>query len=59
MTMQLKSYYKMCKHHGNDKGCNAAMDAMRDLLNQSIVLPIAMVQTTENDKLTHGEQEVL
>ena len=40
MTMQLKTYYKMCKHHGNDEGCNAAMDAMCDLLNQSGVLPI-------------------
>ena len=59
MTMQLKSYYKMCKHHGNDEGCDAAMDAMHDLLNQSGVLPIAVVQTTENDKLTNGEQEVL
>ena len=59
MTMQLKSYYKMCKHHGNDEGCDAAMDAMCDLLNQSGVLPIAVVQTTENDKLTHGEQEVV
>ena len=57
--MQLKSYYKMCKHHGNDEGCDAAMDAMHDLLNQSGVLPIAMVQTTENDELTHGEQEVV
>ena len=59
MTMQLKSYYKMCKHCGNDEGCDAAMDAMHDLLNQSGVLPIAVVQTTENDELTHGEQEVL
>ena len=59
MTMQLKSYYRMCKHHGNDEGCDAAMDAMHDLLNQSGVLPIAMVQTTENDELTHGEQEVV
>ena len=33
--MQLKSYYKMCKHCGNDEGCDAAMDAMCDLLNQS------------------------
>ena len=49
----------MCKHHGNDEGCDAAMDAMRDLLNQSGVLPIAVVQTTENDKLTYGEQEVV
>ena len=28
--MQLKAYYKMCKHRGNDEGYNAAMDAMRD-----------------------------
>ena len=58
MTMQLKtySYYKMCKHHGNDGGCNAAMDAMCDLLNQSGVLPIAVVQTTEDD---NGGQEEL
>ena len=34
--MQLKTYYKMCKHHGNDEGCDAAMDAMCDLLNQSV-----------------------
>ena len=59
MTMQLKSYYKMCKHHGNDEGCDAAMDAMHDLLSQSSVLPIAMAQTTENDELTHGEQETV
>ena len=56
MTMQLKTYYKMCKHHGNDEGCDAAMDAMRDLLNQSGVLPIAMVQTTGDD---NDEQEKL
>ena len=56
MTMQLKTYYKMCKHHGHDEGCNAAMSAMRDLLNQSGVLPIAMVQTTGDDDV---EQEVL
>ena len=55
-TMQLKTYYKMCKHCGNDEGCDAAMDAMHDLLNQSSVLPIAMVQTTEDDD---GEQEEL
>ena len=55
-TMQLKTYYKMCKHCGNDEGCNAAMDAMCDLLNQSSVLPIAIVQTTED---VNGEQEVL
>ena len=42
-TMQLKTYYKMCKHCGNDEGCDAAMDAMHDLLNQSSVLPIAVV----------------
>ena len=59
MMMQLKSYYKMCKHCGNDEGCDAAMDAMCDLLNQSGVLPIVMVQTTANDKLTHDEQEVV
>ena len=59
MTMQFKNYYKMCEHHGNDKGCDAAMDAMHDLLNQSGVLPIAMVLTTENDELINGEQEVL
>ena len=41
--MQLKTCYKMCKHHGNAEGCNAAMDAMHDLLNHSGVLPIAMV----------------
>ena len=54
MIMQLKSYYKMCKHHGNDESCDVAMDAMCDLLNQSSVLPIAVVQITENDELTHG-----
>ena len=48
MTMQLKTYHKMCKHHGNDEGCDAAMDAMRDLLYQSGVLPIAMVVGTWN-----------
>ena len=57
--MQLKSYYKMCKHQGNDEGCDAAMDAMHDLLSQSSVLPITISQTTENDKLTHGEQEAV
>ena len=56
MTMQLKTYYKMCKHHSNDEGCDAAMDAMHDLLSQSGVLPIAEVQTTEDDD---GEQEEL
>ena len=57
--MQLKSYYKMCKDCDNDEGCDAAMDPMHDLLSQSSVLPIAMAQTTENDELTHGEQEVV
>ena len=52
--MQLKTYYKMCKHCGNDEGCNAAMDAMHDYLNQSSVLPIAVVQATANDDV---EQE--
>ena len=47
MTMQLKTYYKMCEHRGNDEGCDAAMDAICDLLNQSSVLPIAVVQTTD------------
>ena len=59
MMSQLKSYYKMCKHHGNDEGCNAAMDAMHDLLSQSGVHPITISQTTENDELTHGEQEAV
>ena len=43
MTMQLKTYYKMCKHRGNDEGCDAAMDAMHDLLTSSGILPIAVV----------------
>ena len=49
MMMQLKTYYKMCKHCGNDEGCDAAMDAMRDLLTTSGILPIAVVQATAND----------
>ena len=56
MMMQLKTYYKMCKHRGNDEGCDAAMDAMRDLLNQSGALPIEVVQSTGDDDV---EQEVL
>ena len=40
MMMQLKTYYKMCKHHGKDEVCNAAMDAMHDLLNSSGILLI-------------------
>ena len=43
-TLQLKNYYKMCKHHGNDEGCDAAMDAMHDLFSQSGVLPITISQ---------------
>ena len=53
--MQFKTYYKMCKHHGNDEGCDAAMDAMHDLLNQSSVLPIAVVQTTGDDDVDQEE----
>ena len=34
MMMQLKSYYKICKHHGNDEGCDAAMEAMHDLITE-------------------------
>ena len=59
MTMQLKCYCKMCKHHGNDEGCDAAMDAMCYLFSQSGVLPITISQTTENDELTHGEHEAV
>ena len=55
MTMQLKTYCKMCKHCGNDEGCNAAMDAMHDLLNQSGVLPIAVVQATGDDNVEQEE----
>ena len=55
MTMQLKTYYKMCKHCGNDEGCNAAMDAMRDLLTTSGILPIAVVQATANDDVDQEE----
>ena len=54
-TMQLKTCYKMCKHHGNDEGCDAAMDAMRDLLNSSSILPIAVVQATANDDVEREE----
>ena len=59
MMLQLKSYYKMCTHHGNDEGCDAAMDAIHELSSQSSVLPIPITQTTENDELTHGEQEAV
>ena len=54
MTMQLKTYYKMCKHCGNDEGCDATMDAMCDLLTSSGILAIAVVQATANDDV---EQE--
>ena len=54
-TMQLKNYYKMCKHHGDDEGCDAPMDAMRDLLNSSSILPIAVVQATANDDVEQEE----
>ena len=54
-TMQLKTYYKMCKHRGNDEGCDAAMEAMRDLLNQSGVLPVVVVQATANDDVQQEE----
>ena len=53
--MQLKTYYKMCKHRGNDEGCDAAMEAMRDLLNQSGVLPVVVVQATANDDVQQEE----
>ena len=35
------------------------MDVMCELLSQSGVLPIAITQTTENNELTHGEQEAV
>ena len=47
MTIQLKTYYKMCKHCGNDEGCDAAMDAMHDLLNQSSFLPMMWYKLLE------------
>ena len=53
-TMQLKTYYKMCKHRDNDEGCDAPMEAMRDLLNQSGVLPVVVVEATANED---GQQE--
>ena len=51
----IKTYYKMCKHCGNDEGCNAAMDAMCDLLTSSRILPIAVVQATANDDVEQEE----
>ena len=54
-TMQLKTYYKMCKHRRNDEGCDAAMEAMRDLLNQSGVLPVVVVQAIATDAIEQEE----
>ena len=45
----------MCKHHGNDESCDAAMEAMRDLLNQSGVLRVIVVQATANDNVEQEE----
>ena len=45
----------MCKHRGNDEGCDAAMEAMRDLLNQAGVLPVVVVQATANDDVEPEE----
>ena len=45
----------MCKHCGNDVGFDAAMDAMRDLLTSSGILPIAVVQATANDDVEQEE----
>ena len=53
--MQLKTYYKMGKHRGNDEGCDAAMEAQSDLLNQSGVLPVILVQATANDDVEQEE----
>ena len=54
-TMQLKTYYKMCKHCGNDEGCDAAKDAIHNLLTSSSILPIAVVQATANDDVEQEE----
>ena len=51
----IKTYYKMCKHRGTDEGCDAAMDAMHDLLATSGILPIAVVQATTNDDVEQEE----
>ena len=53
-TMQLKIYYKMCKHR-DDEGCDAAMDAVHDLLTSSGILPIAVVEATANDDVEQEE----
>ena len=45
----------MYKHHGNDEGCDVAMEAMCDLLNQSGVLPVIVVQATANDNVEQEE----
>ena len=54
-TMQLKTYYKMCKHRSNHEGCDAAMEAMCDLLNQSGVLPVVVVQAIVTDNVEQEE----
>ena len=53
--MQLKTYYKMCTHRGNDEGCDAAMDAMHDLLTTSGLFSIAVVQATASDDVEQEE----
>ena len=55
MTMQLKTYYKMCKHRGNDEGCDAAMYTMHDMLTSSGILPTAVVQATATDDVEQEE----
>ena len=45
----------MCKHCGNDEGCDGAMNAMHDLLASSGILPIAVVQATANDNVEQEE----
>ena len=45
----------MCKHRGNDESCDAARDAMRDLLTTLGILPIAVVQATANDDVEQEE----
>ena len=53
--MQLKTYYKMCKHHGYDEDCDAAIDTMCVLLTSSGILPIDVVQATANDDVEQEE----
>ena len=54
-TMQLKTNYKMCKHRGNDEGCDAVTEAMHDLLIQSGVLPVVVVQDIATDDIEQEE----